>query len=115
MPIAKDQLKAQLLQQYSAQLDKLFADLDQAERLHLTEIEDAALAIRNQVSQDITASLTQHESQSVEVDEWCPECHQVARYKGKKTKWIKTRSGDVEVERAYWYCPHCRTGFFPTG
>ena len=115
MPLDKDKLKTQLLQKYSAQLDKMLADLDKPERLHLTEIEDAALDIRKQVSQDVTASLTQHESQSVEVDAHCPECQQVARYKGKKTKWVKTRSGEIPVERAYWYCPDCRTGFFPTG
>ena len=115
MPLDKDKLKAQLLQKYSAQLDQMLADLDKAECLHLTEIEDAALDIRKQVSQDVTASLSQHESESVEVDVKCSECAQVARYKGKKKKWIKTRSGEIEVERGYWYCPDCRTGFFPTG
>ena len=115
MPLDKDKLKAQLLQKYSEQLDKMLADLDQAERLHLTEIEDAALDIRKRVSQDVTESLSQHESQSGEVDVCCPECKRVARYKGKKKKWIKTRGGEIQVDREYWYCPACRTGFFPTG
>lgn len=115
MRFDKDKLKARLLQQYSNQLDKMLADLDKPERLHLTAIEDAALKARQQVSQDITQSLSEHESQLNEVDVCCPQCQQVARYKGKKKKWIKTRSGDIQVERAYWYCPSCRTGFFPTG
>ena len=115
MPLDKAKLKAQLLQEYSDQLDKMLTDLDKPERLHLTEIEDAALDIRKRVSQDVTVALSHHESQSREVDACCPQCQQVARYKGKKKKWVKTRSGDVQVERSYWYCPTCRTGFFPTG
>ena len=115
MSLDKTQLKAKLVKQYSEQLDKMFADLDKPERLHLTEIEDAALRIRKQVSQDVTASLSQHESQSSEVDVCCPKCQQIARFKGKKSRWLKTRSGDVQIERAYWYCQRCRTGFFPSG
>ncbi len=115
MPLDKAKLKAKLLQKYSDQLDEMFANLDKPERLHLTEIEEAALDIRKRVSQDVTESLSQHESQSGEVDVCCPECRQVACYKGKKGKWLKTRGGDIQVERAYWYCPSCRTGFFPSG
>ena len=115
MPLDKDKLKAELLHKYAAQLDKMLADLDKPERLHLTEIEEAALALRKQVSQEVTQSLSQHASQANEVDACCPQCQQIARYKGKKKKWIKTRSGDIQVARGYWYCPTCRTGFFPTG
>lgn len=115
MPLDKDKLKAQLLEKYSDQLDRMLADLDKPERLHLTEIEDAALKVRQQVSQAITQGLSEHESQLTDVDVCCPDCQKVARYKGKKKKWIKTRSGEIQVERGYWYCPNCRTGFFPTG
>ena len=115
MPLDKEQLKASLLKRYAEQLDQMLDKLDKPERLHLSEIEDAALDIRKRVSQDVTESLSQHESQLGEVDVCCPECQQVLRYKGKKRKWIKTRTGDIQVEREYWYCAKCRTGFFPTG
>lgn len=115
MSLNKKALKEKLLRQYSDQLDEMLNELDQAERLHLTEIENAALKARHQVSQAITQELSEHESQGVDVDVCCPECQQGARYKGKKRKWIKTRSGEIQIERAYWYCPRCRAGFFPTG
>ena len=93
MPLDKDKLKAQLLQKYSAQLDKMLADLDKPDRLHLTEIEDAALDIRKQVSQDVTASLSQHESESVEVDAHCPECQQVGVTKARRRSGSRPAAG----------------------
>lgn len=115
MSLDKKALKAKLLKQYSDQLDEMLDELDQPDRLHLTKIEDAALKVRQEVSQAITQGLSEHESQSTDVDVCCPDCQQVARYKGKKRKWLKTRSGEIQIERAYWYCPNCRAGFFPTG
>ena len=115
MPLDKGHLKAQLLKQYSDQLDKMFESLDKPERLHLTEIEDAALHVRQQVSQEITQSLSDHESQNRDVDVCCPNCKTPARNKGQKAKWIKTRGGEIQVKRPYWYCLKCKTGFFPSG
>jgi len=114
MPLDKAQLKAKLLQQYADQLDKMFESLDKPERLHLTEIEEAALYVRQEMSQEITQSLSEHESQVRDIDVCCPRCKSAARYKGQKAKWMKTRSGDIRVNRDYWYCPNCRSGFFPT-
>ena len=34
-------------------------------------------------------------------------------YKGKRTKWVVTRAGEVQVARDYYYCEGCRRGFFP--
>lgn len=115
MPLDKEQLKAKLLKQYAEQLDKMFEALDQPERLHLTQIEDAALQVRQEIGQAITQSLSEHESQARAIDRCCPKCQSPARYKGQKSKWLKTRGGDIQVNRDYWYCPTCRTGFFPTG
>ena len=115
MSFNKEDLKAQLLKKYADQLDKMLEQLDKPERIHLTEIEDAALRVRQQVGQDITQSVSEHESQERDVDVCCPVCDCVACYKGRKRKWVKTRSGEIQIERAYWYCPHCRRGFFPTG
>jgi hypothetical protein len=115
MPLDKVQLKTKLLTQYSDQLDKMFESLDKPEGLHLTEIEDAALHVRQQVSQEITQSLSDHESQNRDVDVCCPNCKTRAHNKGQKSKWIKTRGGEIQVNRPYWYCLKCKTVFFPTG
>lgn len=115
MPLDKKALKARLLKRYSEQLDVILEQVDEDKRLHLSEIEDMALQARQDVGQSITAELATNESRKREVDVPCPECQDLMRYKGLKKKWIKTRTGDIQVERAYYYCDHCRRGYFPPG
>ena len=113
MPLDKKALKARLLKRYSEQLDEILEQVDGDKRLHLTEIEDMALQARQDVGQSITEELAINESQKREVAVACPECRKLMRYKGTKRKWIKTRTGDVQVDRPYYYCEHCKTGHFP--
>lgn len=115
MPLDKKALKARLLKRYSEQLDVILEQVDDNKRLHLTEIEELALQARQDVGQSITGELVTTESQKREGDMPCPECQKLMRYKGIKKKWVKTRTGDVQVERPYYYCEHCRTGHFPPG
>lgn len=115
MALAKKTLKARLLEQYGAQLDEMLEAWDGAEQHDLTEIEALALQLRQEVGQAVTEVLAVNESQKQAVDIACPSCQQPMRYKGRKRKWIKTRTGDVQIERAYYYCAICRTGHFPLG
>ena len=109
----KETLKARLVAKYEAQLDELFEELEGIEQLDLTEIEEQALSLRHQVGKNVTEALTEMESGNQPVDEMCPECKQAMRYKGRKAKWLKTRSGDIRVERPYYYCEDCQSGHFP--
>jgi DNA-directed RNA polymerase subunit RPC12/RpoP len=45
----------------------------------------------------------------------CAECGQEMRYKGLKERGLATSVGEIDLERAYFYCPDCRQGFFPPG
>lgn len=113
MPLSKDELKAKLLKAYEAQLDQQLATLN--EKLSLTEIEDVALELRGQVSEDVTQALVSQQGQQVVPDEYCPTCGGRMRNKGRKRRRVVTRSGEVEVERTYYYCEPCQTGHFPPG
>jgi hypothetical protein len=113
MPLDKKSLKAHLIAQYAVQVDELLEQVEADQALHLTEIEDMALKLRREVGQDVTAALAVQEGGKQDVDVTCSECQQVMRYKGRKRKWLKTRSGDIEVERSYYYCEHCHRGHFP--
>lgn len=115
MPLDKKALKARLLKRYSEQLDELLEQVDEEKRLQLTEIEEMALQTRQDVGQSITEELATKESQKREVEAPCPECQKRMRYKGVKKKWIKTRTGDIQIERPYYYCEHCGIGHFPPG
>jgi len=56
------------------------------------------------------------EAGEVDVDVSCPECGERAQNKGKKKKKeIQHREGAVEVNRAYYYCPSGKQGFFSPG
>lgn len=113
MALNKDELKANLLKAYEAQLDKRLTDL--GAELSLSEIEEVALELRGQVSEDITQALVDQQGQRVVPDEYCPSCGCRMRNKGRKPRRIVTRSGEVEVERTYYYCETCQAGHFPPG
>lgn len=42
----------------------------------------------------------------------CP-CGKVARYAGRRTKTFTTALGEMTLERAYYHCEACKSGFFP--
>jgi len=113
MPLDKKALKAKLLEQYQAHLDEILDQLDEDHRFHISEIEDIALDLRQDVGQDVTLALTQQASQQIDVDVSCPHCKQRMRAKGRKAKWVKTRTGEVHVSRPYYYCEACQQGHFP--
>jgi hypothetical protein len=83
--------------------------------LSLKEIEEIALAVQAKVGQAVAQALVSQQG-SVEVPgPLCEKCRQEMHYKGLKKRRIVSRSGEVEWERAYYYCEGCRRGFFPPG
>ena len=115
MVLDKKRLKAHLVEQYARQLDEMLDQIDEGQALHLTEIEEMALKLRREVGQDVVETLTENESgqRQQAVDVVCRECQHTMHFKGRKKKWFKTRSGEVQLERAYYYCHQCRKGHFP--
>ncbi len=114
MPPKREQLKAEIM----AQVEELVeASLAKGETpLTLTEIEDIALAARDQVGQVLTSGLVEQQVDSgVIVPAKCPDCEQPMRAKGKKSRYLRTRSGETRVERPYYHCPACGSGHFPPG
>ena len=102
MPLDKKTLKAYWLGQYASQLDERLQQVEAGQGLHLSQIEARALKLRREGGQEVREALAVHESSQQEVDGACPECQRVMRYKGRKRKWLKTGSGEVQVERAYY-------------
>ena len=82
----------------------------------LTQIEDMVLKLRKQLGQRMTELVVEDQEAVRPVPgPICPECGQEMRYKDMKRKTIGTRSGEVSLERAYYYCERCRSGLFPPG
>jgi len=108
-------LKARLLVEYGAAVEKVLARRGNREALTLDEIEGLAHEIGAKVEQGISQALVEEGSRPAVPGPECANCGQELHYKGQKGRYVETRSGTVRVERAYYYCEQCRCGFFPPG
>jgi len=99
MTRAKESLKVRLLRQYEERLDKLLETIEPEEELDLREIEEAALGLRQQIGADITQALVETQTRMTPPDVTCSRCGGPMRYKGKKRRHLRTRSGEMPIER----------------
>jgi hypothetical protein len=98
--------------------EAVIARLSKWEETHrapnLTQIEDEVLALRQQFGEAIMdAVLAGQEAQQPVQAPQCEVCGGEMTYKGRKVRSVESRAGEVEIERGHYYCPHCRSGFFP--
>ena len=108
------ELKAELLASMEAELDRLFEQLEGNPRPTLTEIEDVALRLRDEVGRaTVAAVVNAQDTVQLGPGPKCQTCGEEMRVKGRKRKDIQTRLGDVGAQRCYYYCPRCKRGFFP--
>ena len=111
----REHLKKALLAKLEEQVEALLENITDEKQMTLSEIEALVLATRHEMGQQLTQEIAEVESQPLEVDVVCRQCGQKTQHKGKKPKQITAQSGEIVVERNYYYCPHCRVGFFPPG
>lgn len=78
----------------------------------ITEIEKLARKTGEQVMGEVTEALVEEESDQ-QVSNLCPQCGKKMQYKGLKGRGLITDTGEVRLERGYYYCKSCRTGVFP--
>lgn len=70
MPLDKKALKAKLLSHYSARLDDVLEHVADEKRQDISEIEEIALNLRQEVGENVTETLAEHESNQEEVDRY---------------------------------------------
>jgi hypothetical protein len=111
---ARTQKKARLMA-FTEQLIDQWLDWDeQTLRPNLTQIEDQVLELRKCFGEELTREVVAgQEARRPVPGPPCPKCQQEMSYKGQKEVTIHTRVGEVEVERGYYHCKHCKVGFFP--
>jgi len=108
----KEELKARLMAEAEAVIDTLLSGASEKEDLHLSDIERLSRAAGQRMMERITVGLIEVEAEKEESRD-CPECGQRMRYKGRKKRDLVAETGEVQIERAYYYCPSCKKGFFP--
>ena len=112
----KEKLKAEILAEAEALFDELMAWDEDTPKPNMTQIEDVVLQLRERFGERLTqAVLARQESRQPVEKMSCPQCGRQAENKGQKGHQIESRVGGVRLERTYYYCPHCKQGFFPPG
>lgn len=66
-----------------------------------------ALAARA-VEQRLNADTSDHAGPSLDC-----ECGHAARYAGRRIKVVQSILGELKLDRAYYHCPLCSSGFYP--
>jgi len=106
----KDELKAKLLAEAEAALEKMLSDERMSQRMTITEIEDVIGDLENDFRQRILSEVMGEQTDQAMS---CPDCGGQLRNKGKHTKRLVTLRGEADVERSYYQCEACGKGVFP--
>jgi hypothetical protein len=82
----------------------------------LSEIEEAVLKLRQQLSETMAREvIASQEAKQPAIGPACPKCGEKMTYKGQRKVTPQTWVGKVEIERGYYHCGECKVGFFPPG
>ena len=110
MSTKRDELRAKMLAQAEAAIDKMLSDERLSEEMTLNDIE-AVIGVseadfRQRALEEIVA--IQQATPTT-----CPLCGGQLRNKGKHKKRVVTLRGETDIERSYYHCETCGKGYFP--
>ena len=113
MPTPSDELKKRLEKRVDEAIEKLLEQKAGRRDLSMSEMEDLVGDFEIEIRQSLLQEMV------IDVQEirpgLCETCGGKLRYKGKKPKQVATLRGEVTVERDYYQCETCGTGYFPPG
>ena len=108
------ELSEELEEEIRKRIGQVVEEASKREKLTLGEIEQLVEKAGRAITQELTAALVEEEAKRVEVPS-CPGCGGKMRYKGKKKRDVVSKTGELQVNRDYYYCEACQTGLFPPG
>jgi len=111
-----EEFKARLMAEMEAEIEKLLGETGDQREITLTEIERVVGEAGRRIEQRLTERMVEEAAREQGQEKVkCAECGGELRYKGAKTRWVATTSGEVKVKRGYFYCEACGKGIFPPG
>jgi DNA-directed RNA polymerase subunit RPC12/RpoP len=116
MTESKEEKRARLLAKAAQEIDEYLEWEEKNPQPDLTEIEDIALKLRKEFGQEIAQVAIESQASRIPAPgPKCAKCGKEMRYKGKKRTQVGSRTGNLDVERGYYYCPKCKERLFPPG
>lgn len=115
MPRYDAELKARLLAEAEAAIEKLLAERVAPEQASLADIERVVRAAGKRLEQTLTTELVNESARQPGPWPTCPQCGGKLKNKGKRSRRLVTETGEVELGRTYYHCAACGQGFFPPG
>ncbi|MGB7337435.1 MAG: hypothetical protein WBC91_00975 [Phototrophicaceae bacterium] len=110
MPNKKDELKAKLLAEAEASIEKMLSDERLSDEMTITEIEDVIGDLEADFRKRVLNEVMGEQETNLAS---CPDCGGKLRNKGKQAKRLVTLRGEVDVKRNYYQCEACGKGIFP--
>jgi hypothetical protein len=109
-----DALRQQLHERFDQWLEKVEAQLP-ASAPTLAQVSETIWALRQQltggIAQTIIEQTPQEEQRRKSLP--CATCAPLLRARPVVSRTVETLSGAIEVQRPYFYCPHCHQGRYP--
>lgn len=111
---SRNERKSRLMAMAEKEIEKLLDWMEATVAPDLCGIEKQVLALRKRIGEEMTAEVigAQETVKPVPSPE-CAQCKREMHYKGLKVKEISSQIGEVNLERGYYYCDHCKNGLFP--
>ena len=116
MTPTRTEIRAKLLAAAEQAIDELLDWTDQMPRPNLTQIENAVLKMRRQLSEHAAQAVIEaQEAQRPVPGPLCPTCQREMHYKDTKVQTVESRVGHLTITRGYYYCETCHQSLFPPG
>jgi Uncharacterised protein family (UPF0236) len=109
-----DALRQQLHERFDQWLDKVEAQLP-ASAPTLAQVSETIWALRQQLTGGIAQTIIEHTHQEEQRRKFlpCATCAHLLRARPVVSRTVETLIGEIEVQRPYFYCPHCPHGRYP--
>lgn len=116
MPLT-DQERIERLQEKAKEIVRaVLAGEQDTSQMTLSDIEKAVARAGQEFEQALTQAMVGHVSEQAQVEApVCSGCGEKMEQHGRRRKRVVSETGEVMVERKYYYCRKCQRGCFPPG
>ena len=107
-------LRQQLHERFDQWLDEVAAQLPESAPT-LAQVSETIWALRQQLTGGVAQTIIEHTHQEEQQRKslQCATCAHLLRARPVVTRTVETLIGELEVQRPYFYCPHCHRGRYP--